>query len=54
MFNGELWDRESERNDALENRRPQLLAAVETIQVHLAELAKRLASELKNVDAQVA
>ena len=54
MFHGEFRDRGDERRDALENRLPQLIAAVETIQAYLPELAKRLASELENADAQVA
>ena len=53
MFSLNLRDRKKERFDALKNRRPQLIAAVETIQTHLAELAKRLASELENADTQV-
>ena len=54
MFVGDKVDRMKERLDALRNRRPQLLTAVKTIQAHLAELAKRLVSELENADAQVA
>ena len=54
MFNWGWTDREDERFAALRNRRPQLIAAVETIQAYLPELAKRLASELENADAQVA
>ena len=51
MFNGDHeW---SEINDALYDRRPRLIAAVETIQAYLPEVAKRLASELKNADEQV-
>ena len=54
VFEGEWGDRMRERIDTLRYSRPQLIAAVKTIQAYLPELAKRLASELENNDAQVA
>ena len=54
MFEGWVEDRRDERFAAFRNRRPQLIAAFETIQSYFAELAKRLASELENADEQVA
>ena len=54
MFKGGKLYRMGERLSAVRNRRPQLLAALEAIQAYFAEVAKRLASELENADAQVA
>ena len=54
MFEGELDDKMEEREDAMEDRRPQLIEAVEAIQTYLSELAERLASELENADGQLA